>query len=184
MKKFTSFLTMALMMLMSFSLTSCDEDATTAYYLDGSWSGYMYVQSSYDGQTYTSTYSEITFNAGYNSGTGVWVDYYKNGHWGSRDYVANHIYWKVRDGNIYVHFVEENSDVVIYQYAINDRYFSGKVDAGDSYADFRLTKTSSSNWDDYDWGYWGYNSWSKKSMGSSRSVEKSDSLGYVRRFVK
>lgn len=113
MKKLKTLLTLAMVALMSLSFTSCDEDANTAYYLDGTWRGNMYVNSSYHGVTYTSTYSVITFNAGYDSGDGYWVDYYSNGPYGNRNYVANHIYWKVRDGNIYIHFVEEGKDVVI-----------------------------------------------------------------------
>ena len=75
MKKLKTLLTLAMVALMSLSFTSCDEDANTAYYLDGTWRGNMYVNSSYDGVTYTSTYSVITFNAGYDSGNGYWVDY-------------------------------------------------------------------------------------------------------------
>lgn len=92
MKKLKTLLTLAMVALMSLSFTSCDEDANTAYYLDGTWRGNMYVNSSYNGVTYTSTYSVITFNAGYDSGDGYWVDYYSNGPYGNRNYVANHIY--------------------------------------------------------------------------------------------
>lgn len=190
MKKLNTLLTLAIVTLLSLSFTSCDEDANVAYYLDGTWTGNMYVQSSYDGQTYTSTYSEITFNAGYDSGDGVWVDYYTNGHWGRQDYVANHIYWRVRDRNIYVHFVEENTDVVIYNYSLGDRYFTGQVDAGGSYANFRLTRTYSSNWDDYDWGYWGYNNTHSTDFQAESTRSKdttptnTDVPKVIRRFVK
>ncbi len=186
MKKLNTLLTLALIAMMSLAFTSCDEDADTAYYLDGTWRGNMYVNSSYDGVTYTSTYSVITFNAGYNSGDGYWVDYYNNGHWGNRNYVANHIYWKVRDGNIYVHFVEENTDVVIYNYYLGDGYFRGQVDAGDSYADFRLYKDSYNDWNDLDWGYWGYSSTTSTTpvvMTSTRAASQ-DTVKAVRWFEK
>lgn len=52
MKKLKTLLTLAMVALMSLSFTSCDEDANTAYYLDGTWRGNMYVNSSYHGVTY------------------------------------------------------------------------------------------------------------------------------------
>lgn len=74
MKKFTSFLTVALMALMSLTFTSCDEDSDIAYTLDGTWKGNMYVE--YGG--YDATYTVIRFdqNDGFYSGTGYWIDYY------------------------------------------------------------------------------------------------------------
>ena len=51
MKKLKTLLTLAMVALMSLSFTSCDEDANTAYYLDGTWRGNMYVNSSYNGVT-------------------------------------------------------------------------------------------------------------------------------------
>lgn len=48
MKKLKTLLTLAMVALMSLSFTSCDEDANTAYYLDGTWRGNMYVNSSYN----------------------------------------------------------------------------------------------------------------------------------------
>lgn len=185
MKKFKSLLTMVMVALMSLSFSSCDEDANTAYYLDGTWRGNMYVNSSYNGVTYTSTYSVITFNAGYDSGTGYWVDYYNNGHYGRRNYVANHIYWKVKDRNIYIHFEEENSDVVIYNYGLNDRYFSGQVDAGGSYADFRLTKDYDyDDWDDLDWGYSSSSLQSQPVVMGTRASETDKDKNCVRWFSK
>ena len=54
MKKFTSFLTVALMALMSLTFTSCDEDSDIAYTLDGTWSGYMNTSVSYNDRKYYS----------------------------------------------------------------------------------------------------------------------------------
>ena len=88
MKKLTAIFAMALMLPMSLLFVSCDEDAEVAYHLDGAWRGNMYVKTAYGGRTYTATYSEIEFYSGYNSGTGVWVDYYSGAPY---DYVANHI---------------------------------------------------------------------------------------------
>lgn len=184
MKKLNSLLLMALAAVMSLSFTSCDDDANTAYYLDGTWRGRMYVKSYHSGQTYTSTYSVITFNAGYNSGDGYWVDYYKNGHWGSRDYVANHIYWKVRDRNIYIHFVEENTDAVIYNYALGSDYFSGQLETGGDYANIHLSKDTYDDWDDLD--YIGYSSTSSTPVEGTmtRATEAKDSTKLIRWFEK
>lgn len=188
MKKFTSFLTMAFLAMLSLSLTSCDEDANIAYTLDGSWEGDMYVMYG----RHQAMYSEITFDAGWDSGDGYWVDYYDGNYWGGRNYVANHIHWSVRNGNIYIHFIEEDSNVVIYDYSLGDHYFSGYIEAENgNRARFRLTRTSGyGDWDDYYWGY----GWSKTpgvtaqgTMSRAASVDgdsmAEDTERPVRRFV-
>lgn len=91
MKKITYYFSMIFMAVMMLSLTSCDEDAEIAYALNGSWKGYMQTQLDYQGRYYQSNMSEVTFNSGYDSGDGYWIDYYSNAPW---DYVANRIYWK------------------------------------------------------------------------------------------
>lgn len=156
MKKFTTYLSIALVALLSISLTSCDEDADVAYALDGAWQGNVYVTSKWDGYTYRASYSEVQFNSGYDSGTGYWVDYYSDAPW---DYIANHIRWKVRNGNIYIHFNEENSDVVIYDYHLDDYHFSGSLasNGSDDYISFSLQHISSPNWYSYD--YYGSEGW-------------------------
>lgn len=206
MKKFTSLLTMALIALMSFSLTSCDDDADIADTLDGTWKGYMDIGLRWENRYYTSTRSEITFNTdGYytNHGTGYWIDNYEgNAPW---KYVANHIEWRVDNSVIRVHFIEENTYVTIRDYSLNDDYFYGTLVSGDSSADFKLVKTSSPNrWNYYWYGSdnW-YNSWgygySRKqgsqaanvsqqgsdAAASSRSVgsAKSDSVPEMIRLV-
>lgn len=127
MKKFITLLTMAFIALMSISLTSCDEDSDIAYTLDGTWRGNMYVQ--YGGVD--ATYSVIRFdqNDGLYSGTGYWIDYFKGYNLHGNDYIANHITWTVRNRNIYITLLDENSDVVIYDYALGDRKFSGYIEA-------------------------------------------------------
>lgn len=153
MKKFTSFLTVALMALMSLTFTSCDEDSDIAYTLDGTWKGNMYVK--YGG--YTATYTVIRFdqNDGFYSGTGYWIDYYNDYSWGGNNYIANRIRWTVRNGNIYINLLDENNSVVIYNYALSDRKFSGYVDADNgNQAKFEMYKDSKDyNWRDYDWGF-------------------------------
>lgn len=127
MKKFTTLLTMAFIALMSISLTSCDEDSDIAYTLDGTWRGNMYVQYG----NVDATYSVIRFdqNDGIYSGTGYWIDYFDRNYWHGNNYIANRITWTVRNRNIYITLLDEGSDVVIYDYALGDRKFSGYVEA-------------------------------------------------------
>lgn len=99
MKKITYYFSMIFMAVMMLSLTSCDEDAEIAYALNGTWEGIMQTQLDYEGRYYQSNKSEVTFNSGYDSGDGYWIDYYSNAPW---DYVANRIYWKV-SGNDHLH---------------------------------------------------------------------------------
>lgn len=74
MKKITYYFSMIFMTVMMLSLTSCDEDADIAYALNGTWKGLMQTQQG----TYQSNMSEVTFNSGYDSGDGYWIDYYSN----------------------------------------------------------------------------------------------------------
>ncbi len=156
MKKFTTSLLTGLAALLSLSLASCDEDADVAYALDGAWRGNVYTTSTWNGLTYQASCSEVQFNSGYDSGTGYWIDYYSGAPW---DYIANHIRWKVRGGDIYIHFDEENSDIVIYNYHLDDYHFSGQLVASGSSdrISFSLQHISSPNWYAYD--YYGSDSW-------------------------
>jgi hypothetical protein len=154
MKRFTTILTLMMTALLSFTFTSCDKDAEVAYYMDGTWKGNIYVSSNYNGQVYKAAYSEIEFDSGYSSGDGYWIDYYSNSPY---DYIANHITWAVRNQNIYIHFEEENSDVVIYNFDIDDNMFSGYIQTSDgTKAAFTLYHTSSPNWNNYRFGYDNY----------------------------
>jgi hypothetical protein len=163
--KMTKLLAMFAVAISAMTFTSCDDDADVAYLLEGAWSGNMYVHSSYNGHIYDATYTEIEFFRDYDSGDGVWIDYYSNAPW---DYVANHITWRVVDQNIYIHFVEDGVNAVIYDYSIDyvhgEKRFTGYIEIeGGDYADFSLTQIASPNWDSYpNWGYddWGYG-WNK-----------------------
>lgn len=190
MKKFITLLTMAFIALMSISLTSCDEDSDIAYTLDGTWRGNMYVQ--YGGVD--ATYSVIRFNQndGLYSGTGYWIDYFKGYNLHGNDYIANHITWTVRNRNIYITLLDENSDVVIYDYALGDRKFSGYVEADNGNRAYFELSRDSYNWrDDYDWGYSkqysGLENTQIVSRGAKDSVEyvkvADDNQKPVRRFV-
>ena len=190
MKKFTTLLTMAFIALMSISLTSCDEDSDIAYTLDGTWRGNMYVQYG----NVDATYSVIRFgqNDGIYSGTGYWIDYFDRNYWHGNNYIANRIIWTVRNRNIYITLLDENSDVVIYDYALGDRKFSGYVEADNGNRAYFELSRDSYNWrDDYDWGYSkqysGLENTQIVSRGAKDSVEyvkvADDNQKPVRRFV-
>ena len=190
MKKFTTLLTMAFIALMSISFTSCDEDSDIAYTLDGTWRGNMYVQYG----NVDATYSVIRFdqNDGIYSGTGYWIDYFDRNYWHGNNYIANRIIWTVRNRNIYITLLDENSDVVIYDYALGDRKFSGYVEADNGNRAYFELSRDSYNWrDDYDWGYSkqysGLEDTQIVSRGAKDSVEyvkvADDNQKPVRRFV-
>lgn len=193
MKNLKTLLTMAIVALMSLSFTSCDEDADIGDTLYGTWKGYMDIGLTYGDHYYASTTSEITFvpsNSYSDHGKGYWIDRYSNAPW---NYVANHIEWAVSNGVINIHFIEENSYATIYNYSLDDDYFYGTVECGNSSADFRLVKTASPNEWNYDWydpddwyDSWGYG-WAKPHQGTfddtRASSSDSDSLKYLRRVV-
>ena len=190
MKKFTTLLTMAFIALMSISFTSCDEDSDIAYTLDGTWRGNMYVQYG----NVDATYSVIRFdqNDGIYSGTGYWIDYFDRNYWHGNNYIANRIRWTVRNRNIYITLLDENSNVVIYDYALGDRKFSGYVEADNGNRAYFELSRDSYNWrDDYDWGYSkqysGLENTQIVSRGAKDSVEyvkvADDNQKPVRRFV-
>ena len=142
--------------LMGLTLTSC-RDEFIADSLEGTWSGTMFVSTYYDGRDYYATHTEISFDIDpfrFTKGSGYWVDYYNDAPWG---YVANHISWRVDNGNIYVHFHEDGTSVVISDYHLSDSHFSGYIIDGDNDVYFTLVHTSSPNWNNYE--CWGYDGW-------------------------
>ena len=139
---------------------SCDDDAVVASYLSGTWEGTVFSEVDYGGQVYQITRSEVEFTSGYTSGTGYWVDYYGRGY--GRRYTANHIRWHVENQSIYIHFIEENSDVVIDDYRLTDDWLTGYASTSSgNRVRIRLYHTSSPNWNDYDYGYTSYYGYAK-----------------------
>lgn len=145
---------MALMAMLTLTLTSCDDDTYIADTLAGTWRGNMYVSNSYNGRTYDATYTEIAFDTdpySYSSGTGYWIDYYSgDAPWA---YVANHISWTVRNRIIYVYFEEEGYEIQISNYGLDNGRFEGRIYDQGKYVDFSLVHTSSPNWGSYNYGY-------------------------------
>lgn len=196
MKKFTSFISMALLLMMSLTLTSCDQDAEIAATLDGTWKGYLETQTQDNhGKYYYSNMAEVTFNSGYNSGDGYWLDKYSNAPW---DYVANRIYWRVTNGNIEITFRDTQERAVIRNYRLtDDGYFYGDIEfvGSNAWTSFKFVQTYSPNWDNYYWygtdawyGTWNYYGYAKGQQGMTddeadkQSYVKDDSIKQIRRF--
>ena len=129
MKKFISIISVIIFAVTPFTFVSCDEDYEIADTLWGVWEGKMYVQSTWNGQTYMSSYSVIQFDRApnhYDSGTGYWIDYYSGAPW---DYFASHIDWIVSNGTIKIYSYEDDSYYYIYDYSLSDNHFSGVIDS-------------------------------------------------------
>lgn len=135
------------------NLSSCDSMIATS--LEGTWEGDMHSYVEYQGYCYHADYTELEFCLDpmrFKSGYGYWVDYYSYAPW---RYVANHFYWEVRDRTIFIHLEEDNYDLQIRRYSIDDDFFRGYVVWEDGEVEsFRLRHTSSPNWDDYYYGYY------------------------------
>ena len=132
--------------------------------------------------------AEITFDIDpfrFTKGSGYWVDYYSGAPW---DYVANHISWRVDNGNIYIHFREDDTSVVIADYHLTDSRFSGYIADGDNDVYFNLFHTSSPNWDNYN--NWGYDAWcddyyySRETRGEGADSTAATPAKPIRQFGK
>jgi hypothetical protein len=175
--------TMLAMMLMALAFASCETDEDIAYTLEGTWKGNMHINSEWDGRYYNTTYSEITFLKdpySYSSGTGYWVDYYSGAPW---DYVANHIEWTVKYGDIEIYFVEEGTTMIIRNYHLYRGRFTGTIYDSGNVVDFDLYQTTHPNYNSYRWGYsaWGYDPYYSRSM--NKADGKTTAPAAPRRFV-
>ena len=169
MRTFTSKFAWMMVALMPFLFGSSDSDPDydTAYTLEGTWEGKMFLSSTWDNYTYAISYTQLCFNRDpyyYASGTGYWVDYYSDAPW---DYVANHIEWQVRGGRIEVYLVEDNYTYFIEDYRLSDNIFRGRIYDNDTYLDFSMRHTSSPNWNSFDYYYYDdfYDYWYSNTAG-------------------
>ena len=159
MKRLSMYIVMLIMGMSAFTLTGCSEDQLIGMTLEGTWRGDMNVYHSYGGQRYEAVWSEICFSADpfrTTRGTGYWCDEYSSSPWG-RNYVANHITWRVENRIIYIHFVEDNYDIQIHvsdNYLSNNR-FIGTIWTGSERIEFNLYHVDSPNWESYHYG-WDY----------------------------
>ena len=157
MKKISTLLMLFAVAMLPLAFSSC-EDQEIGTTLEGTWEGNTYIYSEYDGQMYASTRTQVYFETDvfkFKEGGGYWVDFYREHPWDNRrDYVASKIRWRVSNGVIRIHFREDNYDIEIRDYHLNDNRFEGTIYDGDQNIDFYLVHTSSPNWDRYD--YYGY----------------------------
>lgn len=159
MKKITSIMVLLLMAATTLTLTSCNDDEEISNTLWGVWQGNMgmYYQS-YNDYVYDASRTIIAFDkdpGSYSSGTGYWIDYYTSG---SYSYYASTIEWTVYNGVITILSVEDGEYWYISDYSLSYNSFSGILYSDESDPmQFSLYKTSSPNWNDYDWGGWSYN---------------------------
>ena len=158
MKKIFTFLTMVMFFAAMPLFTSCDarfwediEDRSEARTLEGTWSGYIdtyfYDRFGISGDSYrTSMYFERENSYG---GWGYEVDY--NTYSRYDDYYYCEFRWEVVGGAIRIRYADSWNDVYIYDYVLDDRYFSGYMDDGcrDSRINFSLAYDSR-----FDWNYW------------------------------
>lgn len=153
-------MTLVVATLGSLTLQSCYEDDDIGRSLEGTWRGYMGVYSLYGNSRYTSEYSVVQFSANpfrATSGTGYWIDYYGDTPWG-RNYIANHFRWNVVSSVIYIHLIEEGTELMISQYRLTEDYFEGIIREGNYGFDdpgirFSLVHVNSPNWDSFDYSY-------------------------------
>ena len=177
MKKLISILTVLLIGLGTISLSSCD-DEMTAYTLEGTWEGDMYMGYYYGGREYYASYTVLEFLTdplSNTSGRGYWVDYYDEFSPYSSFY--SRIDWRVDNGTIYIRFNDDydysiyNYDIAIRDYRLNDNHFRGRIFHDDSYETFDLIHTSSPHWGYNDWGWRAYGTYG--TYGTTRSTADS-----------
>lgn len=178
MKKLISILTVLLIGLGTISLSSCD-DEMTAYTLEGTWEGDMYMGYYYGGREYYASYTVLEFLTdplSNTSGRGYWVDYYDEFSPYSSFY--SRIDWRVDNGTIYIRFNDDydysiyNYDIAIRDYRLNDNHFRGRIFHDDSYETFDLIHTSSPHWGYNDWGWRAYGTY-YGTNGTTRSTADS-----------
>ncbi len=189
MKTITTMMKRAAFMLatvaVAFTMTSCeDDDRYIARTLEGTWQGDMYVSMNWYGEYRYASSSEVCFLRDpyrYSSGDGYWVDYYNDYYWGGNNYVASHIKWEVTYGVIKIYFVEDDEYVRIYDYSLDDNYFTGYIELYNGERQgFKLYHVTSPNWGAYrNWGYdsyyddyYYYSNTNSLGMQKSKSVQR------------
>ena len=183
MKKLISILIVLVMGLGTISLSSCD-DEMTAYTLEGTWEGKMYIGYYYGGHEYEASYTVLEFLSdplSNTSGRGYWVDYYDEFSPYSSFY--SRIDWRVDNGTIYIRFNDDydyyddyywgtfNYDIAISDYRLTDNHFRGRIYYDNEYEYFNLVHTSSPHWGYNDWGWRAYGTYG--TYGTTRSTADS-----------
>jgi len=147
-------ISLMMVMIAAFAFTSCTtEDQNEAMTLTGIWQGDLgiYMYSSENSDYYEAYQTTIQFNnSGYGStsGTGYELDRFQNAPW---NYIYNPIQWSLTNGTIYIYYPKEGTTIRIFDYYLNDKYFSGKMEDG---TEFNLSYVGSFDWSQYDGGYY------------------------------
>lgn len=155
MKNIYTYLTMAVIAIMSFS--SCeDSDTYRARTLEGTWTGYIdtYYRDrwGWSGNNYRTTiYFERRGSYG---GVGYEVDYNINNPYSGEYY--SEFDWEVYNGEICITYADSYSyPVYIYDYDLYDDYFEGYMDDGTNRdIHFELYYDGNFNWGRYYDGYY------------------------------
>jgi len=167
----------ALMAMMA--MTSCDDDASLAYDVDGVWQGTIsgnYYYNRYRSNDYD---TELSFTRrGTYGGTGYEIDY----NYGTIRYYRNYFDWTVQNGKLYLDY-DDGSRIIIRDYEIysmnSNLRFRGYFDdsrTGEELAHFQLVKVVDYN-NSYDYKY-GYYS-RMRGIKPDGAVEEGDSLHTV-----
>lgn len=181
MKKISCWTFCVMAVLMSLSFTSCDRDVDEAMALSGQWRGDfgMYYFDRF-GNRWDSYDTDIVFYPEYEYAThgyGKQVDYYDRGPYRNVYYYFN---WNIRNGVIYLTYPRAHDlDAAIYDYRLNERYFSGWF--GEGSERFKLYKLTGF----YDWNcythysyyddYYGYDVFPNYYYAKTRGAENADS---------
>lgn len=155
MKQMRSILAPLLMLLTGVLMTSCDDEQETAMMLWGTWEGQLSTEFYQDrwggyGQTYYTVW-HFEGKPGSRHGKGWEIDYV-----GHRRY-AQHFDWQVIDDGrtVRLHYAGAWDDEWIYNFYLDDGYFTGYIDSGDGKQSFFQLERVEDNGYDYDYG-WGF----------------------------
>lgn len=158
MKKFYNFMAVALVAMLTLTLTSCNDDAI-ARELDGVWAGSVTTGSSWRNHSFQ--YVEIEFFKNpyrYAQGSGREYDYnnddYDRYYTGGRTcYICDFTY-EVNDNVISIYY-EDGTKVRIYDYDLYNNTFTGEFRNG--YNDRYIASFSFARLTKYRYEYGGYN---------------------------
>ena len=150
MKQMRSILAPLLMLLTGVLMTSCDDEQETAMMLWGTWEGQLSTEFYQDrwggyGQTYYTVW-HFEGKPGSRHGKGWEIDYV-----GHQRY-AQHFDWQVIDDGrtVRLHYAGAWDDEWIYNFYLDDNYFTGYIDSGDGKQSFFQLERVEDNGYDYD----------------------------------
>jgi hypothetical protein len=84
--------------------------------------------------------------------------------------VPTHFNWRVDYGDIRIYFVEDDAEVLIRRYSLNNNYFSGEFYDGNKTVSFNLQNVARRYERDYRWD--SYYGWTRSADGDSITVSR------------